>query len=236
MSITLNTQSMTPTHAPNRQRGFTLIEIAIVLVIIGLLLGGILKGQELITGARVKNLINQTDGVKTAYFAFQDRYRALPGDYSAASTNIPNAAQNSEGDGDGQIEAGSESIAVWDHLSKSGFITGTYVFNATESDATTPKNPYGTYIQLVFDKVYSNGAGSSRHNLKTGNQVPVGIIAEVDRKIDDGNGQSGSFQFSAYAGGGGVAPTGGTCFLAAAAAGTWDVGGGETNCGGASLL
>ena len=52
----------------NKQRGFTLIEIAIVLVIIGLLLGGVLKGQELITGARVRNLIGQQDGVKAAYF------------------------------------------------------------------------------------------------------------------------------------------------------------------------
>ena len=69
-------------------QGFTLIEIAIVLVIIGLLLGGILKGQELITSARVRNLISQQDGVKAAFFGFQDRFRALPGDYTAATTNI----------------------------------------------------------------------------------------------------------------------------------------------------
>ena len=61
-----------------KQRGFTLIEIAIVLVIIGLLLGGVLKGQELITSARVRNLISTQDGVKAAYFGFLDRYRALP--------------------------------------------------------------------------------------------------------------------------------------------------------------
>ena len=59
----------------NRQSGFTLIEIAIVLVIIGLLLGGVLKGQELITSARVRNLIATQDGVKAAYFGFLDRYR-----------------------------------------------------------------------------------------------------------------------------------------------------------------
>ncbi|HVS27365.1 MAG TPA: prepilin-type N-terminal cleavage/methylation domain-containing protein, partial [Burkholderiales bacterium] len=47
-----------------KQSGFTLIEIAIVLVIIGLLLGGVLKGQELITSARVRNLISQQDGIK----------------------------------------------------------------------------------------------------------------------------------------------------------------------------
>ena len=68
--------------------GFTLIEIAIVLVIIGLLWGGVLKGQELITGARVRNLISQQDGIKAAFFGFQDRYLALPGDYRAADTSI----------------------------------------------------------------------------------------------------------------------------------------------------
>ncbi|MDP3686236.1 MAG: prepilin-type N-terminal cleavage/methylation domain-containing protein, partial [Sulfurimicrobium sp.] len=58
----------------SQQQGFTLIEIAIVLVIIGLLLGGVLKGQELINNARVRNIINQQDGIKAAYFGFQDRY------------------------------------------------------------------------------------------------------------------------------------------------------------------
>src|ERR687890_662978 len=94
-----------------RQRGFTLIEIAIVLVIIGLLLGGVLKGQELITGARVRNLIQQQDGVKAAYFGFLDRYRALPGDYSAAATvgavtgNIAGTTAN--GNANGQIQGGA---------------------------------------------------------------------------------------------------------------------------------
>ncbi len=70
------------------QRGFTLIEIAIVLVIVGLLLGGVVKGQELISSARVRNMISQQEGVKAAFFGFQDRYRALPGDYAAADTSI----------------------------------------------------------------------------------------------------------------------------------------------------
>src|SRR3954466_771698 len=105
-----------------RESGFTLIEIAIVLVIIGLLLGGVLKGQELITGARVRNLIQQQDGIKAAYFGFLDRYRALPGDYSAATTTINGATKN--GDADGQIEASNgtdkETILAWEHLSKAG--------------------------------------------------------------------------------------------------------------------
>src|SRR5215207_6758646 len=94
-----------------RHNGFTLIEIAIVLVIIGLLLGGVLKGKELITGARVRNLIQQQDGVKAAYFGFLDRFRALPGDYAQATTTITNistaACNSGNGNGDGQIGTGN---------------------------------------------------------------------------------------------------------------------------------
>ena len=63
-----------------KQTGFTLVEIAIVLVIIGLLLGGILKGQEMITQAKIKNVINDFNGITAAVTSYQDRYRALPGD------------------------------------------------------------------------------------------------------------------------------------------------------------
>ncbi len=68
-----------------KQRGFTLVEIAIVLVIIGLLLGGILKGQQLINSARVRNLADTSAGIQAAYYGFLDRYRRIPGDWNAAS-------------------------------------------------------------------------------------------------------------------------------------------------------
>ena len=65
---------------PNRQSGFTLVEIAIVLVIIGLLLGGVLKGQELINSAKVKNFAQDFRSVPLFIYGYQDKFKALPGD------------------------------------------------------------------------------------------------------------------------------------------------------------
>jgi prepilin-type N-terminal cleavage/methylation domain-containing protein len=231
-------------------KGFTLIEIAIVLVIIGLLLGGVLKGQELITGARVRNLISQQDGVKAAFFGFQDRYRALPGDYATASTNINCPSPGcTNGDGNGRIEAPNgagafEDLQAWSHLTGAGFLNGSYVAGsgvAVPSDTTNPKNPYSVYMQIVYDGVYGTGTtgtpAPAKHNVKTGGQIPVEIIAEVDRKIDDGKPASGAFQFSPYIPTAGfTAPSLANCTDNATTPTAWKIGGGETNCGAASLF
>lgn len=223
----------------NKQRGFTLIEIAIVLVIIGLLLGGVLKGQELITSARVRNLITQQDGIKAAYFGFQDRFHALPGDYSQAKTNINLTTFN--GNGNGQIENSSsaeEDVAVWEHLSRSGFITGTYTFDATYKTGSAPANPYTKFLMMRYDNDYSDtGTAAKRHNLRTGNQVPSDILAEVDRKVDDGNPKTGSFRFSKLTSEGATgAPDETKCVNTTATPAVWNVIGSiELNCGGTSL-
>lgn len=230
-----------------RQSGFTLIEIAIVLVIIGLLLGGVLKGQELITSARVRNLITQQQGIQTAYFAFQDRFKALPGDYAQASATANIANVTFGGNGDGQVlnQGGTnEQTLAWNHLSAAGFLNGAYTMaaaNEAVSDTNTPKNPYSTYLQLAWDNNYSaSAAPPAKHNLKTGNQVPVEILAEVDRKIDDGNALQGSFRFTRYTNAsatGLAAPAAayaaGVC---ASTAGVWFATQSETNCGAASLF
>jgi prepilin-type N-terminal cleavage/methylation domain-containing protein len=218
-----------------KQSGFTLIEIAIVLVIIGLLLGGVLKGQELITSARVRNLISTQDGVKAAYFGFLDRYRSLPGDYSGATVNIPNCAGCQNGNNDGQIlvfGAILESISAWEHLSKAGFVTGSYLYAAVPAATNTPVNPYGSLVQLIYDNVYLDPAGTipARHNLKTGANIPSDILAEVDRKIDDGIGNGGQFRFAAF---GGAVNTANECVSAANA---WQSAVINPNCGGASLF
>jgi len=228
-----------------KQTGFTLIEIAIVMVIIGLLLGGVLKGQELFNSARIRSVISQKDGVKAAYFGFLDRFRTPPGDYGMATTHIAGTTTNGNGNGQVQSVLGGgtveEHIAVWEHLSRAGFINGAYTYAALpETSASVPTNIYAhvRHIQLIYDNVHGTGAGAPRHNIKTGNQIPAQILAEIDRKIDDGNPVGGGFQFSGYNGGaGGIAPTPtgvGGCYAAGPAPYWGDPT--VTNCGAATLL
>ena len=102
----------------NSIRGVTLVEIAIVLVIIGLLLGGILKGQELINNAKVRSIADRQNSLKVAWFAFIDRFQALPGDYVYAAQYIPGATN---GEGNGLITQ-KESPVVFQHLTGSGYL------------------------------------------------------------------------------------------------------------------
>ena len=224
----------------SQNQGFTLIEIAIVLVIIGLLLGGILKGQELITNARARNLISQQDGTKAAFLGFQDRFRALPGDYTQATNNVNGATAN--GNGNGLITpigvSGApvdEHILAWEHLSRAGFITGSYTYAASpETPTSAPVNPYSRYLQIVNDGTYADAAATppARHNVKTGNLVPSDLLAEVDRKIDDGNAITGAFRFSAYGGATGAPALTGTCHTG----GVWTAQNPTPDCGAVSLF
>jgi prepilin-type N-terminal cleavage/methylation domain-containing protein len=234
-----------------RQSGFTLIEIAIVLVIIGLLLGGVLKGQELITSARVRNLIAQQDGIKAAFFGFQDRFRAYPGDYATASQTLkcPSGTTCLNGNGNGVIEnaatgAGEahEEILTWMHLASAGFLNGSYQMTAGDTlptEQNNPRNPYNIPLLFMHDAAYYDTAGTpiTKLNLKTGSQIPVEIVAEVDRKIDDGHAQRGSFRFSRYDGSTLTGlPAAGTASSCVGATNTWDIAAGQSNCGGSSLF
>jgi len=126
-----------------RNQGFTLVEIAIVLVIIGLLLGGILKGQEMITQAKIKNVIADFSGISAAYHGYVDRYKKIPGDDPCAgagasltvgtcgTTTARWAAPAAGGNGNGVVAgkynsttATDESRLWWDHLRRAGFVSG----------------------------------------------------------------------------------------------------------------
>lgn len=199
----------------NKQRGFTLIEIAIVLVIIGLLLGGVLKGQELINTARVRALNNTVDGITAAWFSFQDRYRAYPGDYSKAEVNLPDPTGIAgtivkNGDGNGRVGIvgtaydAAESANVWVQLQAAGYITATFDGDATGLAADTyncsidtcPDNGFGAGMNLNFGTQILGATDTTpdAHELMTGLGIPVEVLAELDRKVDDGEPTSGSMQ------------------------------------------
>lgn len=185
---------------PNRQSGFTLVEIAIVLVIIGLLLGGVLKGQELINSAKVKNLAQDFRTTATMVYGYQDRFRALPGDDRAASTHLngaTNATDSSGSLGNGRINgnwnsttAGDESFLFWQHVRLSGLATGTV--NTASADYT-PTNAEGGRLGITGvapltapTTVWPGGF----FVCSTGLQGR--FVRQLDSTIDDGNTTTGS--------------------------------------------
>lgn len=202
------------------QQGFTLIEIAIVLVIIGLLLGGVLKGQELINTARVRALNNSVDGITAAWFSFQDRYRAFPGDYTQATVNLPNpAGLVANGNGDGQVATDAERSNVWVQLQAAGYVTGNYDAAAVVADqygcsvSTCPDNGFGAGMNLSFGTEIRGATATTAnaHELISGRGIPVEVIAELDRKVDDGEPESGAMQLGAGSANGWTTTESGLC-------------------------
>ncbi|MBF0296188.1 MAG: prepilin-type N-terminal cleavage/methylation domain-containing protein [Magnetococcales bacterium] len=266
-----------------REAGFTLIEIAIVVVIIGLLLGGILTAREMIRGARVHSLANRGSAVKAAILGFGDRFSALPGDYAGAASNLPGMANLSDhcagaagkrgpGNGDGNNRIGGlpereedlhsgckradELAFAWRHLVAAGFLAGSFdgkgegvdeaEFNCRAS--TCPANPYNGGMLLFFNhQQYTNDfedprADGTTNQLSSGRNIPVEVIAELDRKIDDGDPATGSFRIADFfVGGRGGA---GKTRIDACANDvnttsnivTWNIGGLNPDCGGIFLF
>jgi prepilin-type N-terminal cleavage/methylation domain-containing protein len=245
-----------------RQKGFTLVEIAIVLVIIGLLLGGIIQGQQLINSARVKNLAETNSGVQAAYFGFIDRYRQIPGDMSQAlATNAIGVTMNGGGNGNGRLDnvAGgasvyTESNATWEQLSKAGFIQGTYAGTAaTEpnfSNNLAPVNAFNNPMLLGITSDYYDGGNPTstvaRLHLVVGRGVPVQILRELDVKVDDGVPDTGVLRSASPDGSVTIFTSGtniwggsGACFTAAGGAlptASYNVAGNSPDCNGVFLF
>ena len=173
----------------NKQSGFTLVEIAIVLVIIGLILGGVLKGQVLIDNAKYKNFVKQVESYRAAYFTFQDTYRGLPGDISNISALNASAEA---GDGDGLIEGDDcgtddeEACTVWSHLRYAGIIAG----DPSITGATAPpSHTYGGVVSTIATGNWGNGTTETKIFNKG---IPGEVAQRYDNEFDDGDATSGS--------------------------------------------
>lgn len=198
-----------------KQRGFTLIEIAIVLVIIGLLLGGVLQGQQLIENSRVKSATNDFNGIAAAVFSYQDRYGRLPGDdpgaLSARGASWPRAS--TAGNGNGVIASAASAFApttteevgyFFQDLRSAGFISGDPTDTGT---AALPSNPFGGLITIVTSGILADASSNNLNGTKVcmGNVGGSAAIA-LDTSLDDGTSNTGRFRASSDGGTPNTAP------------------------------
>jgi prepilin-type N-terminal cleavage/methylation domain-containing protein len=175
------------------QSGFTLIEIAIVLVIIGLLLGGVLKGQELINSAKVKNLAADFKNIPVFIYGYQDKFKSLPGDDSGAVSHV---AATAAGNGNGIIggrwlpatAATDETSLFWQHVRLAGLAAGT----TTTSDVDfQPKNAVGGKLGIQAGS--TAGITGLRGSYIICSESILGKFArQLDTNLDDGTTTTGS--------------------------------------------
>lgn len=191
----------------DRQTGFTLVEIAIVLIIIGLMLGGMMKGQELIDSAKVKNLANEFRNVPIFLHAYQDRFKAVPGDDAAVDAHLGaalcpagascRATSADQTPGNGILEGAwntttrtDEAFRFWQHVRLAGLAAG-------PTDVNDPDYP-------------PRNAAAGPIGIAGGGNVPIatlrgmyfvcsrGILGkfakQLDIALDDGNTAAGALQ------------------------------------------
>ena len=188
----------------NKQTGFTLIELAIVLVIIGLLLGGVLRGQELINSAKAKNITADLKNVQIFIYGYQDKFRAIPGDDANVATHInggtaagsPAATLNNA-----QINgawnsstATDESFLFWQHVRLAGFATGP---TAVGDPAYLPRNAesgrFGVQSLVGFGTIVDATPMTGSYVTCTEN-VAGRLVKQIDANLDDGNSATGSLR------------------------------------------
>lgn len=197
------------------QSGFSLVELSIVLVILGLLVGGILAGQSLIRAAELRAITTEQQRFNTAMSAFRDKYFAIPGDFRATTTGFSATTWIGQGDGDAMIETTAtattnEYSLAWIHLSAAGLIEGTYTniadttftigthnprskvggagwnINYIGSIATTPT---ANYFEGNYGNAFLFGGGTSA-------TLPTAVLKpeeawNLDTKVDDGKPATG---------------------------------------------
>lgn len=171
--------------------GFTLIEAAIVLVVIGLILGVVLQGQSLIRNAEYRSFQTSISDYQSAFYEFRDRYSALPGDFSRADTRL-GLGGNPNGDGNGIIDDGpgctnasDETCLAWRHLRGARLISGN---PETAGNESRPTHPFAGAFDGFFTGSEGNGVFENKLFIT---DVPADIAQRMDDQIDDQEPDSG---------------------------------------------
>lgn len=182
----------------NKQAGFTLIELAIVLVIIGLLLGGVLRGQELINSAKVKNLAADFRNAPVYIYGYQDKFKAMPGDDLAATTHLGAAATNASTNGGNSTINGAwdtvtttdESILFWQHVRLANLAPGPTTIG-TSVVGFVPTNSNGGRIGVSGVPPITGMTGSF---FVCSSGIDAKFALQIDTTVDDGNTTTGSMR------------------------------------------
>jgi prepilin-type N-terminal cleavage/methylation domain-containing protein len=196
------------------QKAFTLVELSIVLVILGLLVGGVLAGQSLIHSTELRSIITEKGKLNTALYGFKDKYNALPGDMPnafnfwgtagvagcAANTTAINGGCN--GDNDGKIGTLSELFKAPMHLSLAGLIEGNYDGAGASETATNmikAKYPSATWAlhSYRYVEIANGGSETVDGGLYITLLAPTLTLLEafdIDKKVDDGRANFGSMR------------------------------------------
>lgn len=175
------------------QRGFTLAEISIVLVIVGLILGGVLNARSVIRNGQTKDVIKAVNEMSVAAQQFKDRYGQWPGDLRNAQASIA-ALGCANGDGNNQIQTAAESSCASEMLIRSGMMRGR---------ADTPITVRSSTFSLTSSTQALTGIAAVRlpGNANNANSIVVRIQAidcdiaiQLDRATDDGDVNTGNFR------------------------------------------
>lgn len=201
------------------QKGFSLVELSIVLVVIGLIVGGITAGVSIVKGSKLKSVITDYQNFKTAMFNFKNQYDALPGDmlnahsyFDDGADGVCGTAADCNGDGDHLIEWNSgptanESFRAWQHLSLAGLVPGNFTGigygsgNQSDIGVNVPASKVAgggytlRYINMysgLLKKNFFEFGSFSTNSVTRKAIVTARDAANLDKKIDDGQPQKGS--------------------------------------------